>query len=293
MSEEKILMTFKAICSFVDSMNSEFGTKHKPLKLYNVLISKTPITSDNIINKHIQIFRDFCTKNRDSFLEKNHKNFVERRLIYNERIYVDMEHIFNIADKECTDVIWKHLLTISALVDPNGKAREVLKTMTVEAPDVGDGTKEKDFLKNIVSKMENLNIGSDVKNPMEAIPALMSSGIFTDLLGGLKDGKMNLGNLLGAVQGVMSEMSSKAGDSPENQQAMNMISNLGGLMGNMNLSGDSKGAGGQGFDIGSMIQMITPMLSSLSLPTPPVAGSTSLTKVEEVNEVEDDKPSDK
>ena len=38
-----------------------------------------------------------------------------------------MDKVFNLAEEDEKDVIHKHLLTLSALTDPTGKAREILQ----------------------------------------------------------------------------------------------------------------------------------------------------------------------
>ena len=77
--------------------------------------------------------------------------FTETKISYSERVYIDITRILAAADKETTGIIWKHLLTISALVDPTVKARQILKA----AAQKGSGpVSEANFLSDIIGKVE-------------------------------------------------------------------------------------------------------------------------------------------
>ena len=121
-NDENFLIAFKSICNFVNDLGSEYGEKHKPLKLYQRLINKTQISHDQIIKKHIDVYYKFCLANRDTIYGKDSEKLVENKIIYSKNVYIDMKYILSIADEENTVCIWKHLLTISAILDPTGKA---------------------------------------------------------------------------------------------------------------------------------------------------------------------------
>ena len=108
------LITFEAISNFTNDLGEVFSDKHRPLKLYIHLINKTTLQHKDPIIKHIDAFRKFCTANRDAIAEKNVKKLVEEKISYSNRVFIDMKQILNMADKETSNVIWKHLLTISA-----------------------------------------------------------------------------------------------------------------------------------------------------------------------------------
>uniref|UniRef100_A0A6C0EMQ8 Uncharacterized protein n=1 Tax=viral metagenome TaxID=1070528 RepID=A0A6C0EMQ8_9ZZZZ len=233
MNDETSLLTFKTICNFVNDLSSEFGKKHRPLARYQRLINQTQISHDKVIRKHIAACNTFCVANREGIMEQDTSKFTENKIIYSERVFIDMAKIFKLADKDTTKVIWDHILTISALVDPIGKAKEVLRRKAEENKTAGP---EMDFLANIFSKVEG-TVKPDA-NPMEAISSIMQSGIFTDLLsgglGGMSSGQMDLGKLIGTVQTMVSGLGEQAGDDPEAKQAMGLLNNLTGMFGNMN-----------------------------------------------------------
>jgi hypothetical protein len=226
MNEEVSLITFRAICSFVSDLNDVYGNKYKPLKLYNRLISQTKITHDQAIKKHIAIFHDFCQNNRASISSQDPNKISSPKIAYSDRVYIDMSHIFGMSDNETKPIIWRHILTISALVDPAGKAKDILKN--IQAP----GKDETDFIGDIIAKVEQ-NVKPD-SNPMEVVSTMMKSGVLNDLMsnmqGGLASGKLDMGKLLGAVQGMVSNIATENKGEPDASQAIGMLN---GLMGNL------------------------------------------------------------
>jgi hypothetical protein len=253
-NEETALIAFKAICNFINDLESEFGKRHKPLKLYKRLINQTQICHDKIIKKHITLFHDFSMNNRDALLNSDDSKLQHKRIAYSERVYIDMDYIFRLADKETKDVIWKHILTISAIVDPSSRAKDILKKSVEE----NKGTNEAEFLNNIISKVEQ-SVKPDA-NPMEAVSSIMQSGLFNELLNDLGSKKLDMGKLIGVVQGMVSNMSSQVGDNPEAKNAMGMLNNMVGSIGNMDNSNSTPGGmpGGMpgGLDMMSMMSTL-------------------------------------
>ena len=224
MPTDTSLITFKTISNFTNDLGEVFSEKHRPLKLYVHLINKTTLAHEKPIEKHIEGFRLFCIANRDAISNKSVSKLAKEKIIYSKRVYINMKEIFQMADAETLEVIWMHLLTISALVDPAGKAREILK----EVSKGGGGGQEINFLTDIISKVEaNVKPNS---NPMEAVSAIMQSGIFSELVSGmgngLEDGSLDISKLVGTVQKMVTQLSADAGDQEGGEQAMNMINTL-------------------------------------------------------------------
>jgi len=161
------------------------------------------------------------------------------KIEYSQRVFIDMKDIFRISDKDTTKIIWEHLLCISALVDPAGRAREVLKKNLENGK---TSSQETSFLTDIISKVEE-HVDPDA-NPMEAVSSIMKSGIFTDLIGGmnngLSNGSLDLGKLMGAVQGMVSTLGDQTGGDPEADNAMNMLTTMMGGLGDQHSSENSE-----------------------------------------------------
>lgn len=248
MSSDNSLVIFKAITNFVNDLAGVFSEKQHSLKLYSHLLEKTTLTHDKAISKHISGFKKFCIANRDSITEKNYSELAETLISYSDKVFIDMENIFSMSDKETEEVIWKHLLFISALVDPTTKVKEILKK---------EHTKENDFLSNILSKVEEQV--DDKDNPMEAITSLMQSGVFTnivsDLNNGIKNGDIDLTKMMGSVQNMMGELGENGGNGGLPVDMNSMMSNMINVMGGMGAMGPV-GENGTPPDINKIMNML-------------------------------------
>jgi hypothetical protein len=258
------LLIFKAISNFTTCLSDVFGNEHRSLKLYAHLINKTALINEKPILKHIDAFRVFCIANKDALVEKDINKIDEnnKKIEYSIRVYIDIPFIFSKSDRETTQIIWKHLLTIYALVDPNGKARQVLKSRT----GTGESNSEDDFLSNIIQKVED-NVDPNA-NPMEAVSSIMQSGIFTELVGGmgsgLEDGTLDLGKLMGSVQKMVTTLNDEhgGGENGEGDEAVNMINTM---MGTIQAGANNKSQNGDNTppDLTGMLNMMGPMLGAM------------------------------
>ena len=248
------LIAFKAICTFTHELSETFGAKNHSLKLYDRLLVKTSLSHDVAIKKHLDSFRKFCVDNRDGLMEKDIKKMTLFQVEYSPKVFIDFNSIFPNADKEAMAVIWKHLLTISALLDPSGNAKEILKS---------NKGNESDFLTGIINKVES-HVKPD-SNPMEAVSSIMSSGVFTELITdmntGIQDGSLDLQKLMGTVQNMCSTLNGKqsTGEEEESNPTNNL---LGGILNN--LKGGGGGEGGESkIDMSQIMNMMGPMLSAM------------------------------
>ena len=252
-NNDNTLICFKAISNFTTELGELYSKQQKSLKLYNRLINKTTITHDSSIRKHIDAFRVFCVSNRDAIKLRQIDKIQVSKISYSERVFIDVVNIFRIADNDSIKVIWDHLLCISALVDPAGKAKDILKENLSSGK---NGLGETNFLADIIDKVEK-HVDPNA-NPMEAVSSIMKSGIFTELIGGmnqgLSDGSLDIGKLMGAVQGMMGQLGEKTGGGQQSDNAMQMLSTMMGSMGGLG------GGNGPPPDMASMMQT---MMSSM------------------------------
>lgn len=261
MNSDTSLVCFKAISNFTTELGQLFGHKQRSLKLYCRLINKTTIVHNKSITKHIDAFKSFCITNREAITTKNANCLTMSKISYSQRVFIDIVDIFRISDKSTSEVIWQHLLCISAMVDPSGKAREILKENLSSGFTSGEET---NFLTDIIDKVE-ANVDENA-TPMEAVSAIMKSGIFNDLIGGMNDGMNNgsldIAKLMGVVQGMVGKLGDQTNGDPQAEGAMNMLSSMMGNLGG-NTDGDKNNPIHGGQDVDGTMNMISSMMSNL------------------------------
>ncbi len=239
MDDDKTLKIFQTIVKFVTSLNECFGSNQKSLQLYCRLLRRTTIVHEDAIKKHIDIFKKFVEDNNENILSKN-INFKNDTLKYSDRVYINMQNICKKADKDNLDVIWKYLLTLSALLNPKSNAKEQLKKKkeAVEKLKEGtqDGSNESKFINDLMSTVEN-NVDTDNDNPMAAVSSMMGSGVLTGLMGnmndGLKSGDLDMGKLIGSVQGMVGNLNNEMKSQPgyeDNHEMSQMMNHMNGMM---------------------------------------------------------------
>ena len=258
------LITFKAISNFTNCLEEVFGSDHRFLKLYTHLINKTQIAHEKPILKHIEAFRIFCTTNRDAIESKEYKKFEMKSIIYSDRVYIDMNIIFSDSDRETSAIIWKHLLTISALVDPTGKAKQILK----ESSKSGKNGLEANFLTNIIEKVEE-NVDPNA-NPMEAVTSIMQSGVFQELVTGmgegLQNGDLDLSKLMGTVQTMVGGLNQDSdGTNNGSEDVMSMMNTMMSNIQSGQNAPDNNGEQQPMPDIANIMNMVGPMLGALNV----------------------------
>jgi len=219
------LVIFKAISNFVIELYDLYGSnkKYHALKLYKFLLSKTKISDDSPINKHIEAFKIFCASNKEALLSRDLTKITNKSITYSSRVYIDIYNIFKVSDEETRNAIWDHLLNIYSLCEPNDKeakdAKEILKnkinsSQSSPSSFFSGESKENNLLSGIFSKLENSGIDPTKNSPLEAITSLMSSGVFTDILGtltgGLKNGEFDIKNLLNGMHGLINQLDEKS-----------------------------------------------------------------------------------
>jgi hypothetical protein len=191
-----LLPTFKAIADFVIDLNLEFGSKQKPLALYKQLIDKTTLAHSIAINKHINAFKRFYAANEKAVAARSEQALSDN-IAYSERVFIDIKSIFGRADKETKEVIWNHLLTIWALIDPTSQAKQALKGAGAV------GSKEDDVLANLVQSVGNMD-------PSSSIMSIMQSGMIQNIAKSMEadvqNGQLDMGKLMGSVQKMMGSL---------------------------------------------------------------------------------------
>ncbi len=256
MDDNTTLIAFKAISKFVKDLADEFGKRYHGLELYNHLIQKTTIAHEGPVAKHVDAFQRFCVANREGIIEKNvvaHESGVDE-VVYSDKVRFNVREILGVADDENKDIIHRHLLTISAIVDTGSNAKQVLRNMMLASSTpvipasipvsqesgnkmglpIPTDSNEGKFLNDLISTVEKSVSPDTEANPMQAVQSVLQSGVFTDMLGkmqsGLSNGEIDLGRLMGTMTGLLGTM---GGGTDMMSQMMGMMMGGMGNMGNM------------------------------------------------------------
>ena len=205
---------YKCIKTYVNNLDECYGEDLVNIRLYNNLLKKTTSSHTEAIAKHIKLFSDFCDVNEKIILDNEYNNLVNSKIKFTENVYLDMNEILEMCDDNSEKKnMWKHLQLMCSVNNPSINAKEILFKKE---------TSETNFLKNMMDKVENSVENMDSSNPMEAITGMMSSGVFSELVGsmtsGLQSGDLNIGNLLGTVNEMVGSMNIDEGGVPNNKQ---------------------------------------------------------------------------
>lgn len=197
------LCSFKAISNFVLALGGEFGSRQHSLALYARLVEHTTLSHENAILKHIEQFRNFVTANQVAIETSDEKAIVQDTITYSEKTFINMKHVFVMADADTKKVIWSHLLTILGIMFPSSQAKEILRKMKTHKK-----TAETELVGDMISKIVP-HLNADETNPMQAVLGLMQSGVFSELVGtmqkGMDSGSVNVQSLLGTVGAMFAQ----------------------------------------------------------------------------------------
>lgn len=205
---------YKCIKTYVNNLDECYGEDLVNIRLYNNLLKKTTSSHTEAIAKHIKLFSDFCDVNEKHILGNEYNNLVNSKIKFTENVYLDMNEILEMCDDDGEKKnMWKHLQLMCSVNNPSINAKEILFQKE---------TSETNFLKNMMDKVESSVENMDSSNPMEAITGMMSSGVFSELVGsmtsGLQSGDLNIGNLLGTVNEMVGSMNIDEGGVPNKQE---------------------------------------------------------------------------
>jgi hypothetical protein len=232
--DDTSLLAFKTIFCFVKELADAFGTRQHSLMLYHRLMEKTNFMHTKAVKKHLDIFRGFCVNNSDAIQAKN-ANMIKSGVIkYSDRVFIDMNRLFELADKDTSGVMWKHILAITAYLDPASNAKQILKDTMNNKKIQGEPGVEEEFLSGLIEKVESSINPDEIKDPLQVVNQIMSSGVFNDLMtnmqDGLSSGKLDLGKLMGTVQGMMGKMGGGEGENSGGIDMGAMMSMMSGIV---------------------------------------------------------------
>ncbi len=229
--DDQKLRIFNAIASFVQDLNTGFGKKYKPVALYNRLVEKTTLRNVTAIDRHINAFKSFFATNNNYV--KNKTLTGNAKIVYTERIYIDVGRIIFKLDTAAQQHIHKHLITIYSLLNLGTQdgiaALETLKKdntdLKLNLPDTTEGN----FIQNTLTEMTDQfsDMGDNV-TPMQMMANMMQSGFLTKFMGdlqtGFTNGEMDLKSLMSTVTSVISEVTPQG--TKETAQIRNFVNQI-------------------------------------------------------------------
>jgi hypothetical protein len=228
------IYAFKTILNFTSSLKEYFGDKNKSLNLYHRLLSKTNFTQDNFIKERIQPFRKFVTSNRTAILEQNQNELVSGDIRLTDKIYIDIKQIMATVDNETRTIIWKHLLAISAILDPTAKAKEFLKK-NLNSEEKPENNFLNTMMKTIDDTFQSQGLDTSSENPMALFQSILSSDLIGNLMNSVnsnvENGQIDLGQLMGSMQQMMGSLQTQSGEGGQ----PDLMGMMAGLMQNINL----------------------------------------------------------
>ena len=226
----KELLAFQAISQFIADANAVGGSTQRSLQLYSRLIEKTTLTSVEAIKKHISSFFRFCSENRESLKQQQIQSLNPTTVEYSPRVFINIRLLLKNSSGEDQEAIWNHLMTISAIVDPEAKMKEILtekaKTEQKSENDTiislnSDGSAEDDFIQDIMKKVET-SVDPNSTDPSAALGQIMTGGLMTDMMSnmtqGMQDGSLDLGKMMGSLQKMVGQLEQTSDAPPELRQ---------------------------------------------------------------------------
>lgn len=166
------LKLFQTIYEFVDNIYQLYGDpkaktgKLHALNMYHRLLVKVQFKDDDIMLRHVQAFSTFCMNNSQAIEMRNWKAFTSHKILFTEKIYIDMYWIFQkaLSDEDITNTCWQYLLTCYALIDKDSNASKILENMMNDLKN--NNNSNSDIMSNlsqllpIFSSLGNINVSN-------------------------------------------------------------------------------------------------------------------------------------
>ncbi len=248
--------SFFVIRDFVNELASCFGDTNRvlarPLSLYKRLLAR----DDTPKLQHIEIFRRFSIQNRVGLFERNFSKFENKKIVFSNRIFIDLEMIFRSADPEITRAVWKYMLTLSVLLDSHSQIQVGEDNMGMMLNSIQTRSDPKEILREelraefpelyaIVETEFQLAEKDGGKDAMGVFNALFKNSRAGTIMNAVHEqfqsGELTQEKIMALVMKVMPMIMGEMGRSGVNPMMMSM---LGGMMG----GGGGNGGGGGGSD---------------------------------------------
>jgi len=232
------LVAFKAVCNFVKDLNFAFGDRLPPLQLYAHLLDKTGLINEEPIRKHVAIFQEFVEKNEEAILQQSVSLLQDHYILkYSDKVYINLNAVIQLSEKEDISTLWTHLLTIMAILRPGSCAKDVLRQYRalavrdapVEHKEEGEAKQAdmNDPFQNIgnifqtlmsgMANMEGGGSGDANANPLEMLGSLMNSPVIASMVKNLNDGDLDMPKIMDGMQKTLSTLQTVLNQSASNE----------------------------------------------------------------------------
>ncbi len=196
-------LAFDAIYNFLGDLAEAFPASCADH--YYSVIKEIKVSDKIEQEKHVKLFSAFCVANREPILEKNMDMFSMHKICYadNEDPF-DMQEIFDHKDfaDNSADIL-RHLLTISAIVDGESNAKQILLQM--EKTNLFQDSSLANLFGEITRDLQQ-KAGSSDLDPASAIENIVKADSFKKLVSSIvsktQNGEIDLTNLLSGMSSV-------------------------------------------------------------------------------------------
>ena len=168
---------------------------------YQKLVELTdPIIHETALQKHIDVFKNFLTENKDAVEIMDETKFTNNIIRYSDNVYMDISIAFE-KMKDEHDNIWNHLLVLSDILVNESKAMDVLVNMNKQ------NSGPMDMIFNLVDKVsQNISIKEE-DNIDDVVKNVLESGIVQDVYkeinSEIQNGNFDMSQMMGLVSGLL------------------------------------------------------------------------------------------
>jgi hypothetical protein len=209
---DKKLKAFEAVVAFVNDLDAvkDALKDAERIKVYHTLVNNIKFTDKNAIETVINGFIKFIDVNKPYIVDNELQRVPKgSRIVYKHPIYLDIYKYIQHADKDTCEAIRGHLVVITSILRPDHSINQALTTLN-------SGSKEDEFIKNMMGKvMETVN-GTQSGNPLEAVIGMLNSGLFQDISAQAENGEIDPKKLLGSVTQMIGNLMADSGAAPPN-----------------------------------------------------------------------------
>ena len=196
-------LAFDAILNFLGDLAEAFP--NSSAEKYFSFIKNIRVSDKKEQEKHVKLFSAFCVANRTEILDGKLDGFELHKICFDDsEDPFDIQEVFSHKDfKDNEDDILKHMLTISAIVDNESGAKQILASMEKNSlfQDSSIANLFGQITKDIESKAD-----VDNPDPMSTIEQIIKADSFKKLVSTIvskaKSGEVDLGNLITGMSSV-------------------------------------------------------------------------------------------